>query len=309
MKYLHIENSDLLVSNLVLGCMRLPARSYREAETLVWSAVDAGVNFFDHADIYGNGEAETLFGRVLKANPSLRGRMLIQSKCGIVRGKNTAYYDFSKKHILEAVEGSLARLGVETLDVLLLHRPDALMDPMTVAQAFRELRESGKVRYFGVSNFNAGQLALLRNYAPYPILFNQLQMSVVHCPMIDAGLNVNRTNPEAADRDGSTLDYCRLNGITIQAWSVMMALAGEGTFLNHPKYGALNDTLETLGKEYGLAPNAMAVAWLLRHPAKIQAVAGTTSPEHLAELAAASEVRISREHWYDIYTAAGKIVP
>lgn len=309
MKYLHIENSDLLVSNLALGCMRLPERSFAEAEAFVSAAVDAGVNFFDHADIYGNGEAETLFGRILKANPSLRGRMLIQSKCGIVRGKNTAYYDFSKKHILEAVEGSLSRLGVETLDVLLLHRPDALMDPMTVAQAFRELRESGKVRYFGVSNFNAGQLALLSKYVPYPLLFNQLQMSVVHCPMIDAGINVNRTDPEAVDRDGATLDYCRLNGITLQAWSVMMALRGEGTFLGNPKYEALNNTLSALGKEYGLTPNAMAIAWLLRHPAKMQAVAGTTSPAHLAELAAASEVRISREHWYDIYTAAGKYVP
>ncbi len=309
MKYLHIENSDLLVSNLALGCMRLPERSFAEAEAFVSAAVDAGVNFFDHADIYGNGEAETLFGRILKANPSLRGRMLIQSKCGIVRGKNTAYYDFSKKHILEAVEGSLSRLGVETLDVLLLHRPDALMDPMTVAQAFRELRESGKVRYFGVSNFNAGQLALLSKYVPYPLLFNQLQMSVVHCPMIDAGINVNRTDPEAVDRDGATLDYCRLNGITLQAWSVMMALRGEGTFLGNPKYEALNSTLSALGKEYGLTPNAMAIAWLLRHPAKMQAVAGTTSPAHLAELAVASEVRISREHWYDIYTAAGKYVP
>ncbi len=309
MKYLHIENSDLLVSNLALGCMRLPERSFAEAEAFVSAAVDAGVNFFDHADIYGNGEAETLFGRILKANPSLRGRMLIQSKCGIVRGKNTAYYDFSKKHILEAVEGSLSRLGVETLDVLLLHRPDALMDPMTVAQAFRELRESGKVRYFGVSNFNAGQLALLSKYVPYPLLFNQLQMSVVHCPMIDAGINVNRTDPEAVDRDGATLDYCRLNGITLQAWSVMMALRGEGTFLGNPKYETLNNTLSALGKEYGLTPNAMAIAWLLRHPAKMQAVAGTTSPAHLAELAAASEVRISREHWYDIYTAAGKYVP
>lgn len=309
MKYLHIENSDLLVSNLALGCMRLPERSFREAQALIRTAVDLGVNLFDHADIYGGGEAEALFGRILRESPDLRGRMLIQSKCGIVRGKNTVYYDFSKKHILEAVEGSLARLGVDTLDILLLHRPDALMDPMTVAQAFRELREGGKVRYFGVSNFNAGQLALLRKYVPYPILFDQLQLSVVHCPMIDAGLFVNRSDPEAVDRDGSTLDYCRLNGITVQAWSVMSAPLGDRSFIGDPRYEALNRRLGELGSEYGLSPNAMAAAWLFRHPAHIQAIAGTTSPVHLAELAAASEVRISREHWYELRAVAGKQVP
>ena len=309
MKYYHVEHSDLLVSALALGLMRLPDHTPKEAETLVQTAVDLGINFFDHADIYGDGEAETLFGKVLKADPSLRSRILLQSKCGIVRGARQNYFDFSKKHILEAVEGSLSRLGVEQLDVLLLHRPDALMDPMTVAQAFRELKESGKVRYFGVSNFHAGQIELLEKFSPVPLLFNQMQLSVVHCPMIDFGINVNRTDPEAIDRDGGLLDRCRLKGITLQAWSVLMGLRGEGTFLGNPKYEALNRKLAEIGEKYGLSPSATAIAWILRHPAGIQAITGTTSPARLEDLAKAADVRLSREEWYELYASVGKYVP
>lgn len=305
MKYIKIPNSDLNASEISLGCMRIWNLEDKEISTLIHTALDAGINFFDHADIYGEGQSEEKFASALGMTPALRERMLLQSKCGIRKG----YFDFSKEHILEAVDGSLKRLQTDYLDVLLLHRPDALVEPEEVAEAFTHLQTSGKVKYFGVSNQNPMQIELLKKYVKQDILFNQLQLSITNTGMIKAGINVNMEIDASVDRDGSILDYCRLHDITIQPWSPFQYGFFEGVFLDNPKFPGLNRVINTFVESKGVENTAIAIAWLLRHPAHMQPIVGTTNPQRLKDICRASDITLTRAEWYEIYRAAGNKLP
>ncbi len=306
MKKIYIGNKkeQMEVSPIALGCMRIGSLGKEGVRELVDTALDLQINFFDHADIYGKGEAERIFGEAVKGIP--RERMVIQSKCGIRPG---ICYDFSKDHILHSVEESLKRLQTDYLDVLLLHRPDTLMEPEEVAEAFELLEKQGKVRYFGVSNQNAMQMELLNHYCDSRIQVNQLQLSIAHCDIIDSGLNVNVHNDAGTNRDGSVLEYCRWKGITIQAWSTVQYGMFEGVFLGNEKFPELNQLINELAEKYGVTNNAIAIAWILRHPAGIQAITGTTNLRRLAEISRAVQVELTREEWYALYMAAGKKLP
>ena len=306
MEYYYLANTNLKVSHIALGCMRLASKCSIEVEALIKKAMALGINFFDHADIYGKGESERLFGEVLQRNPGLREQMIIQTKCGIVPGKR---YDFSKKHIIDSVNESLQRLHTDYVDILLLHRPDALMDPLEVAQAFDELYQAGKVKYFGVSNHTPYQMELLQKYSKYPLIINQLQLSIVHSVMIDSGINMNMKEAWAQNKDGGILDYCRLHDILIQPWSPLQASWAQGSFVDHPDYAKLNKVMEALAQKYNVIKSAIAIAWLLRHPAHMQPIVGTTSLVHLEEMAKAVEVKLTRQEWYDLYLASEKPLP
>lgn len=306
MKYIQLNHTNLQVSQIALGCMRIASKSVDEVEQLISYALDNGINFFDHADIYGAGKSEALFGEALQRNPQWRNKMIIQTKCGIIPGQR---YDFSKDHIIQSVHQSLERLHTDYIDILLLHRPDALCDPKEVAQAFDELYESGKVHYFGVSNHTPLQIELIQKYTKHPIIINQLQFSIVHSPMIDSGMNMNMKESFACDRDGGVLDYCRLKDITIQAWSIIQASWAEGTFLDHPHYEKLNLVLDQLAQTYQVSKATIATAWILRHPAQIQAISGATSIEHLQEIIQACDIHLTRQQWYDLYLANEKPLP
>lgn len=305
MKNLIIGDTNLEVSEIALGCMRITElQDKKEVRNLIDTAMDQGIDFFDHADIYDGGHAEEVFGEVV--DPAMRQNMIIQSKCGIIPGKA---YDFSKEHILRSVEESLKRLRTDYLDILLLHRPDTLMEPEEVAEAFELLEKSGKVRYFGVSNQNSMQIELLNKYCGNRIKINQLQFSIAHCDIVDSGLNVNVHSEAGANRDGSILEYCRLKDITIQAWSPFQYGMFEGVFLNNEKFPKLNKLVDELAEKYQVTNNAIAVAWILRHPARIQPIVGTTNKNRLTDICKASEVKLTREEWYALYMAAGKVLP
>lgn len=305
MKNLIIGDTNLEASEIGLGCMRITElQDKKEVRNLIDTAMDQGIDFFDHADIYAKGYAEEIFGEVVDS--AMRQNMIIQSKCGIIPGKA---YDFSKEHILESVDKSLKRLRTEYLDILLLHRPDTLMEPEEVAEAFEILEKTGKVRYFGVSNQNSMQIELLNKYCDNRIKINQLQFSIAHCDIVDSGLNVNVHNEAGANRDGSVLEYCRLKNITIQAWSPFQYGMFEGVFLNSEKFPELNRQIEELAEKYQVTNSAIAVAWILRHPAKIQTIVGTTNKNRLTDICKASEVNLTREEWYALYMAAGKVLP
>lgn len=298
--------ADLSVSRIAQGCMRIDRLSRSELDALIRSDLDAGISFFEHADIYGgNGRCEALFGDILRDDPALREKMTLQTKCGIRPGQ----YDFSKEHILESVEGSLKRLGTEQVEFLVLHRPDTLVEPEEVAEAFAQLKAQGKVRHFGVSNHNSPQIALLNKYLDEPLVIDQLQFGLGHTVLVDAGLNVNMKNDEAVNRDASTLDYCRLHDITIQAWSPLQFGFIKGHFMGNPDYAELNAKLEELGEHYGITSTAMAIAWILRHSAKIQPVVGSVNAQRMRDIAKAAEVTITRKEWYDLYCATGKSLP
>ena len=234
-----------------------------------------------------------------------REKIILQSKCGIDRG----LYDFSKEHILTAVDGILSRLNTDYLDVLLLHRPDALCEPEEVAEAFDALKSSGKVRNFGVSNHNPGQIALLSKYLHTPIVANQMQLSIAFCGMISEGINVNNENDRACVRDGGILDYCRLNDITIQPWSPFQYGFFEGSFVDNEKFPVLNKKLDELAEKYGVSKNTIVIAWLLRHPAHLMPVTGTTKVERLLDCLKAADITLTRDEWYDVYKSAGNILP
>lgn len=312
MKTVNIGNSGIFGSRIALGCMRINAINIDEAEHLVKNALDLGINFFDHSDIYAGGYSEELFGKVLKNCPTLREKMFVQSKCGIVRkdgiGENIAF-DFTEKHILEAVEGSLKRLNTDHLDVLLLHRPDALVEPEEVASAFDKLKKAGKVLHFGVSNQTPMQIELLRKYLNVPLIANQLQLNVVECGMINQGLNTNMRNTESFMHDGSIMEYSRITDMTIQAWSPLQIGLFEGTYIDNPEYSRLNESLDRLAQKYGVAKTAIAVAWILRHPAKAQVIVGTVHYRHLREIVDADKVELTREEWYELYRCAGHPLP
>ena len=300
-----LGSSNLEVSNIALGCMRIDALSKQEAANVIQTALDVGVNFFDHADIYGGGKSEEIFADALAQTGTKREDIFLQSKVGIRNGT----FDFSKSHILTAVDGILQRLKTDYLDVLLLHRPDALVEPEEVAEAFNILEKSGKVRHFGVSNQNPLQIELLKKYVEQDLIANQLQFSIMHTGMIDAGLNVNMQHDPSIDRDGSILDYSRLHEMTIQAWSPFMFGFFEGVFIDHEKFPELNQKLQEIADRYEVDKSAIAIAWILRHPAQIQTIVGTMNPKRLKNIARASHIVLTREEWYEIYQAAGNKLP
>ena len=297
--------SNLSVSAMALGCFRLHLLPLEKLVELVETARDHGINCFDHADIYGDGESESQFGQALKKIAVPRSDMILQSKCGIRNG----FYDLSKNHILASVNASLKRLQSDYLDILLLHRPDALMEPEQIAEAFIALKESGKVRHFGISNFKPLQISRLQQQLPMPLIINQMQFGLAHTGMIDSGINANIHNDSAINRDGDTLDFCQLHNITIQAWSPLQFGMFEGNFLDHPNYAELNQTIDQLAEHYAVTKSALALAWILRHPAKMQVIVGSTQAMRLAQMAEATNITLSREHWYQLYSAAGNTMP
>ncbi|MFD2042939.1 aldo/keto reductase family oxidoreductase [Ornithinibacillus salinisoli] len=305
MKTMKLGTSDINVSNISLGCMRMSSLSKEGAANVIKHAMELGIDFFDHADIYGGGKSEEIFAEAIQMNPSVREKMVLQTKTGIRKG----FFDFSKEHIVDSVDKSLQRLQTDYIDILLLHRPDTLVEPEEVAAAFSELKESGKVRHFGVSNHNAMQIELLKKYVEQDLIVNQLQFSIMHTGMIDTGLNVNMKNANGIDRDGSILDYSRLHDMTIQAWSPFQYGFFEGVFVDNDQFPELNTKLQEVGEKYGISKSATAIAWILRHPAKIQPVVGSMNPNRLIEIAKASKVEMTREEWYGIYRAAGNELP
>lgn len=305
MKYMKSFLDERELSRVALGCMRIGNMTPTEADSHIMNAYECGINFFDHADIYGGGRCEEVFGGVLKRNPSLRDKIVIQTKCGIRRGM----YDFSKEHIVSSVENSLKRLGVEHIDVLLLHRPDLLMEPQQVAAAFDELEKSGKVGCFGVSNHSPAQIELLKTAVSQKIAVNQMQLSIPHAYMISSGANVNMVNNDGVVRDGYLRDYCRLNGITVQPWSPLQYGFIDGAFLENKDYEKLRAVISEIGEKYDITDTGVAIAWLLRLPEKMQPVVGTTNLQRVKDIAKAAEVELSAEDWYKIYLAAGYRLP
>ncbi|HOJ47872.1 MAG TPA: aldo/keto reductase [Bacillota bacterium] len=305
MKYIQFKDTNLQASEIALGCMRISGLSEKAVDRLIGTALEEGINFFDHADIYGQGMSEEVFGRAVAKTPGLREKIIIQTKCGIRQG----YYDFSKEHILNAVEGSLKRLKTDYINILLLHRPDTLMEPEEVAEAFTKLQESGKVRHFGVSNQKPLQIELLSKYVKQRIIINQLQLSITDTGMIDSGLNVNMKNSASLDHDDSILEYCRLKDITIQPWSPFQFGFFEGVYLDNPKFPELNKKLNEIAREKGVRNSAVAIAWLLRHPARMQPIVGTTNPQRLIDICKASDVELTRKEWYELYRSAGNRLP
>ncbi len=295
--------SGILVPTVAVGCMRIGDMNEKEVSAFVNTALENGANFFDHADIYGGGKSEMVFGKAI--TPSMRENIFIQTKCGIRQGS----FDFSYEHIVNSVDGSLKRLDTEYIDVLLLHRPDALMEPDEVAKAFDYLKSSGKVRHFGVSNQNPYQMALLQSSMDMPLCANQLQFGIMHTPMIQSGINVNMYNESGVNRDGSVLDYCRLNKITIQPWSPMQYGFFKGCFIDNEKFPELNAKMAEIAEKYSVSKTTIAFAWILRHPAKMQPVTGTTNLIRLADCIKATEISLTREEWYEIYRAAGNVLP
>ncbi|PTM86651.1 aldo/keto reductase [Streptomyces sp. VMFN-G11Ma] len=311
MKTFTLPGTDMVVPNVVLGLMRIQDKTDDEVRTLVSTARDCGITFLDHADVYGSSlhGCERRFAEALQLTSSEREQFVIQSKAGIV-AKDGPYFDFSHKHILESVDGSLKALGTDYLDILLLHRPDALVEPEEVARAFDELSAAGKVRAFGVSNQTPRQIDLLRRYVTQPIVANQLQLSITHAPMIAQGVAANMQGlDQSIVRDDGIVDYCRLNDITVQAWSPFQAGFFDGPFLGSERYPELNAVVDRLADKYGVPAEAIAVAWITRHPAQMQVVLGTTTPERVAAAAQGSDLPLTRPEWYELFRTAGYTVP
>lgn len=305
MRTMKLGTSQLEVPVVAVGCMRINSLSKTDAERFIRKSLELGANFFDHADIYGGGTCESIFADAIDMTPEKRESMILQTKCGIRKGQ----FDFSKEHILASVDGSLKRLKTDYIDVLLLHRPDALVEPEEVADAFDRLKTSGKVRHFGVSNQNPMQIDLLKKSVTQPIIANQLQLSITNATMISSGINVNMENDAAVNRDGSILDYCRLHDITVQPWSPFQYGFFSGVFLDNPEFPELNKVIDAIAKAHDVSNTTIAIAWLLRHPAHMQPVTGTMNLTRLEDCCKASEVHLSREQWYEIYRAAGNILP
>ena len=308
MRYITLGQDDKELSEIVLGMMRIKDKSVKEVEELVETALSVGINAFDLADIYGRGRCEELLGLVLKNRPDLREKMWIQSKCGI-RIEEFTYFDFSKDYIIKSVDGILQRLKIDHLDSLLLHRPDALMESDQVAEAFDLLYKQGKVRDFGVSNQNPMMMELLKKDVKQPLAVNQLQLSAAFTPGFESGFHVNMEDSQAAMRDGSIFEYCKLHDVIIQAWSVLQFGYFKGNFVGNEKFQAVNQVLDRLAIKYGVTPSTIAISWILRYPAKMQAVVGTTNPKHLREVSQAANFSLTRKEWYEIYLAAGNNLP
>lgn len=305
MRQVSIGLDNINASEIALGMMRVSDKTTAETVKLIETAVEHGVNFFDNADIYGGGESERRFGDALAASSINRDDILIQTKVGI--GQNQ--YDFSKEHILEGLNGCLERMGLDHVDFLLLHRPDALMEPDEIAEAFFELQKEGKVREFGVSNFNPMQVELLQQAVAQPLVINQLQLGLMHTGMIDFGFHTNMSDPRSVNHDGGIYEYSRLNNITIQAWGPYQYGFFEGVFIDNPKFPEVNAMLKKLADKYNTNVNAVAAAWILRLPTSVQVIAGTTNPARLAQICEADQAQLTRTEWYDLYLAAGNDLP
>ena len=308
MQKINISQGPENVSRLILGCMRMPSLSVEDASKMIQTAYDLGINYYDHATCYGDGEAEKRFGDAIALTSVNREDIFIQSKCGLRFDKQI--FDWRKENILNSVDEILTRLKTDYLDVLLLHRPDLLFDPEQVAEAFDELEKSGKVRSFGVSNTMPMQIELLKKYVKQPLKINQLQLSLEQSQLIDQDLYMNnKTTDMSVMRDGGALDYCRLNDITIQAWSPLQHGMFKGMFIDNPEFPELNKVLQELADKYGVTKAAIAIAWILRHPAKMQVIAGTMNPVHLTEMAEADKIELTHEEWYHLYLSSGKFLP
>ncbi|MDR2149900.1 MAG: aldo/keto reductase [Spirochaetaceae bacterium] len=306
MKTLNLGLSGLETPVIAVGCMRINRLEKSEAAQFVNTALELGAKFFDHADIYGGGSCEEIFAQAIGMSSSVRQQVQLQSKCGIRPG---VAFDFSAAHITTAVEGILKRLKTDYLDVLLLHRPDALVEPEEVARAFGLLHASGKVRNFGVSNQKPAQIRLLQKFVRQPLIVNQLQLSITNAAMISNGLHVNMLDDAAVDRDGSILDFCRLNALTVQPWSPFQYGFFEGVFLGNERFPALNAKITELAEKYGVSETTIVIAWLLRHPAAMQPVIGTMNIERLKDCVKATEITLTKEEWYAVYLAAGNVLP
>ncbi|MBR5516012.1 MAG: aldo/keto reductase [Clostridia bacterium] len=311
MKSIEIGTNGFKASELILGCMRINNLNIDEVKHLITYAYNDGIDMFDHSDIYAGGICEELFGRALEELPGFRDKIKIQTKCGIARNSSgkIVYFDFSYDHIVASVEASLKRLKTDYVDSLLLHRPDTLMEPEEVAKAFDYLYEKGMVKNFGVSNQNPGQIELLKTCVKQPLTMNQMQLSIVECGMIAQGLNTNMTNKLSFMHDAGVLEYSRLNNMTIQAWSPFQKGFFEGSFIDDPQYPELNAKLEEIANRYSVSKTAVATAWILRHPAKMQVLVGTTNVRHLNEILGYQKIELSREDWYALYCAAGHTLP
>ncbi|MBQ6476654.1 MAG: aldo/keto reductase [Clostridia bacterium] len=308
MKMMNVVNGPQNVSVIIQGCMRMPALTVDEAAEVIRNAAELGINFFDHATVYGHGDAETRFGDAFPKSGVKREDVFIQSKCGI--NNERGEFDWTYENILDAVDGSLQRLKMDYMDVLLLHRPDLIFEPEEVAAAFDKLEESGKVRWFGVSNLPPMQIELLKKYVKQPLVFNQLQLSLEQSQLIDQTFYLNNlTTERSIDRDNGTLDYCRLHDITIQAWSPLQKGFFQGCFVDDPEFPELNAVLGKLAEKYGVAKTAIAIAWILRHPAKMQVLAGAMNPAHLRDFCDAVKVELTHHEWYELYIASGKFLP
>lgn len=308
MKMINIVNGPQNVSAIIQGCMRMPGLTKEEAAKVIRTAYDSGINFFDHATCYGAGDAETRFGEAFPLTGLKREDIFIQSKCGLEFDRNE--FDWSKENILNAVDGILSRLKVDYLDTLLLHRPDVLYDPEEIAEAFDILEKEGKVKWFGVSNLVPMQIELLKKYVKQNLVINQVQLSLDQSQLIDQALYMNNKTTEfSINRDGNALDYCRLKDITIQAWSPLQLGMFGGTFIDNPDFPELNKCLGELADREGVSKSAIAIAWILRHPAKMQAVIGSMNPEHIKDVCDAAKVELSHHDWYALYLASGKYLP
>ena len=293
------------MSKIALGCMRLAKLNIEQAEKLILCALENDIQLFDHADIYGSRKCEEMFGEILRRNPNIREKMIIQSKCGICKG----YYDLSKEHIIKQVEESIRLLNCDYLDILLLHRPDVLVDYVEVNEAFEYLYNKGLVKNFGVSNMNPMQIELYNKFLTNKIKYNQVQFSIVHSHMISEGLFVNMSEDEGCIRSGNLLEYSMLKEMKLQAWSPLMASWDDGSFIDNPKYEKLNNKLQELANKYNVCKNTIAIAWILRHPSNITPIVGTTSINHLLEIVKAKDINLTKEEWYSLYLSAGHILP
>lgn len=305
MQNILLRNTLPEAGQIIVGCMRMDSRTPQELANMIDDLADRGIRFYDHADIYGHGKCEELFGEAMQLANTPREDLIIQSKCGIRDG----WYDLSKDYILDSVDGILNRLQTPYLDLLILHRPDALMEPKEIAEAFDQLQKSGKVRHFGVSNFTPEQIRLLQTEAKQPLLVNQLQLSIPNAWMISQGLEANMPTQGALDRTGHVLEQMRQMGITIQTWSPLQYGDWEGTFLDNPIFAELNETLQKLADKYNVSKSAIAAAWILRHPAGMQVVTGSSRTDRILEMARARKVDLTRKEWYDLYRAAGHRIP
>ena len=309
MKTINIVNGPKNASAIIQGCMRMPNLSKEAAARVISTSYECGINFYDHATCYGeNGAAETRFGEAFPLTGIKREDIYIQSKCGLCFDRGV--FDWTKDNILSSVDDSLRRLQTEYLDTLLLHRPDVLFDPEEVADAFEILYNLGKVKHFGVSNLVPMQIELLKKFVKQPLIINQVQLSLEQSQLIDQALYMNnKTTDMSINRDGNALDYCRLNDITIQAWSPLQIGMFGGTFIDNPDYPELNGKLGDIAQRESVSKSAIAIAWILRHPAKMQAIIGSMNPDHIRDICAATDVKLSHEDWYELYLSAGKFLP
>ncbi|HZJ89962.1 MAG TPA: aldo/keto reductase [Bacilli bacterium] len=306
MEYFNLRDTSLKVSRIGLGLMRLKDKTPEEAKRIIKTALDVGINFFDHADIYGDGVSEQKFSAAIKALETRREDLIIQSKVGIRRDIG---YDFSYAHIIESVDGILKRLDTSYLDILLLHRPDMLYEPPEIARAFKELHASGKVRYFGVSNMHQFQLSYLQKEVGFPLLVNQLQFSLGHLPLVSSGIFANHGSPQSNHHALGLLDYMREHKILMQAWSPFLFGNFAGVYIDHPEFKELNTLLDEFSTKYGVTKEAISIAFILRHPAGIQPIIGTMNTERIKAVAKAVNITLSREDWYALFKAAGNHVP